>query len=241
MNPKLEQYYKRFIQEAGNKFDTFFTQLSLTDYSEKLPYLFDIESFCLRLYTALNENQKICIYSDYDTDAVTATGVMYWGLLDLGFKKENLSFYAPDRFTEGYGMNVEAVLELAKTNDLIISVDCGINSTAEAEAVSHTNCDLIITDHHHLHQDLPQCVAVINPRLAEFYSQNPLLLKPATLTTAQDGQDWVEKVYHQPQDFATHPEKFLSSSVTGVGVAWFSLVWFGYFLAEMETKELTKV
>ncbi|MEI6729109.1 MAG: DHH family phosphoesterase [bacterium] len=233
MNPKLEQYYRRFNIEAGYKFDTFFTQLSLTDYPEKLPYLFDIENFCLRLFTALNENQKICIYSDYDTDAVTATGVMYWGLVDLGFKKENLSFYAPDRFTEGYGMNPEAVLELAKNNDLIISVDCGINSTLEAEVVSHTNCDLIITDHHHLHQDLPQCIAVINPRLAEFYSQNPLLLKPILQTTVKESENWTKKVYHDPKGFLTDPQKFLSSSVTGVGVAWFSLVWFGYFLAEM--------
>ena len=241
MNQKLEQYYRRFNSEAGYKFDTFFTQLDLADYPGKLPYLFDIENFCLRLNTALIENQKICIYSDYDTDAVTATGVMYWGLLDLGFKKENLSFYAPDRFTEGYGMNPEAVLELAKNNDLIISVDCGINSTVEAEVVSHTSCDLIITDHHHLHQDLPQCIAVINPRLAEFYSQNPLLLKPTLPTTAKELQDWTKKVYHKPQDFLNNPEKFVSSSVTGVGVAWFSLVWLGYFLAEMENTELTKV
>lgn len=241
MNSKLEQYYKRFNQNSGYKFDTFFTQLSLAEYHKKLPYLFDIENFCFRLYSALQKEQKICIYSDYDTDAVTATGVMYWGLLDLGFAKKNLTFYAPDRFTEGYGMNTEAVLELAKKNDLIISVDCGINSTSEAQAILQTDCDLIITDHHHLHQDLPNCIAVINPRLAEFYSQNQSLLKPFNHQSDKSMADWASKIQITPDTFITQPEKFLSSSVTGVGVAWFSLVWFAYFLAEMETFELTKV
>jgi hypothetical protein len=234
MNPKLEQYYKRFNNNSGFKFDTFFTQLNLDQYPQKLPFLFDIENFCLRLYSALKNNQKICIYSDYDTDAVTATGVMYWGLIELGFIKENLSFYAPDRFTEGYGMNTEAVLQLAQSNDLIISVDCGINSTDEAEAILQTNCDLIITDHHHLHGKLPQCIAVINPRLAEFYFQNPTLLKSVNDQDQDEFKLWVDKLNHDPADFASYPEKFLSSSVTGVGVAWFCLVWFGYFLMEIE-------
>jgi hypothetical protein len=248
MNQIWIEYLNRF--KNGHQLqlaETFFTQYSLQDYAQKLPYLCNIETFCLRLGVALKNDQKICIYSDYDTDAVTATATMYWGLVELGFKSENLSFYAPDRFVEGYGMNLEAVTELAYQNDLIISVDCGINSVDEAKKIlelkngGQTECDLIITDHHHLVGEVPNCLAVINPRLAHYYNQNRLETRPnlALAKLDQLGLDlkdlerWVEKVYHSPQILTDQPEKFLSESVTGVGVAWFSLVWFGYFLEEV--------
>ena len=169
MNPILTEYISRFKKPQSIQFDQFFTQFSLQDYESKLPYLFDIDIFCKRLEIAIKNQQSICIYSDYDTDAVTATGTMYWGLIELGVKPEKLDFYAPDRFTEGYGMNPAAAQELSQKYDLVISVDCGINSTEEALVFKNTKCDLIITDHHQLTGLVPDCVAVINPRLSEIY------------------------------------------------------------------------
>lgn len=201
MHQILVDYFRRFQPEPSKQFNYFFTQLSLEEYREKLPHVHDIEIFCERMTEALLKNEKVCIFSDYDTDAVTATAAMYWGLVELGFKQENLTFYAPDRFTEGYGMNPEAVAKLADENDLIVSVDCGINSTEEAEIIKkHPSCDLIITDHHHLHGPLPEALAVVNPRI----------LTPKRGST------------------------LLAESTTGVGVAWFCVVWLSYYLQGMK-------
>jgi len=242
MNQILQDYYHRFLVEKKPNFEKFFTQMSVAEYKQKLPFLFEIDSFCFRLLIARLKNQKICIYSDYDTDAVTATATMYWGLIYLGFSKENLSFYAPDRFTEGYGMNVEAVLKLAKTNDLIISVDCGINSTAEAEAAKNTSCDLIITDHHHLNSALPDCLAVVNPQVAKYYQENKVDYKNSQNLLSQLPENykkkslaWFLELKDAREDFKS-TENLLSQSTTGVGVAWFSLVWLGYFLEEIGFK-----
>ena len=133
MHPILIDYTKRFKKDKVQTLDisAFFTSLG-EHFEQELPYLYDIETACSRLISALKNDHKICIYSDYDTDAVTATATMFWGLVLLGFKQENIEFYAPDRFTEGYGMNTEAVKMLCEKYDLIISVDCGINSTLEA-------------------------------------------------------------------------------------------------------------
>jgi DHH family len=306
MNLILIDYCKRF--EQTNKpenyerpvFDEFFTNLDVDKHWEKLPYLHNIQNFCLRLLLAQLRGDKICIYSDYDTDAVTATAAMYHGLIDLGFDPSNIEFYAPDRFTEGYGMNTQAVDTLSQKFDLIISVDCGINSWPEAEIVNKNNdtantlsggkgvhqCDLIITDHHHLTDQIPDCVAVVNCRMSEVYSNRPNELKeinqrlinqieeivtattvsrqvtkievnklplakglaaqadwgyksdatPKNITTKtlQNLQSWLTATRIEPQEYPTNPNKFLSQSVTGVGVAWFSLVWYAYFLEYLE-------
>jgi single-stranded-DNA-specific exonuclease len=273
--PKLLSYIQRFETKNTSspkaKFKHFFTSLELQGskcYLDNLPYLFDIELFALRLWQAKCKKEKVCIYSDYDTDAVTATGVMYRGLIILGFEPENLSFYAPDRFTEGYGLNPQAIQSLAQKNDLIVTVDCGINSTLEAEVAKQNGADLIITDHHHLHGKLPNCVAVINPRLSTNYHQNPELFG------CKDTWNWDSKTNYyeyknsfvdlnflqawlakfkdkQTNFFDSHPQErlnnlqdsslFVSSSVTGVGVAWFAVVWLAYFLATIEEgSNLTK-
>jgi single-stranded-DNA-specific exonuclease len=212
MSPIVTEYISRFKKPKSIIFDQFFTQFSLAEYESKLPNLLYIEQFCVRVKKAIDDQQSICIYSDYDTDAVTATGTMYWGLLELGVKPENLDFYAPDRFTEGYGMNPDAAVELSSKYDLVISVDCGINSVKEAEVFKVTKCDLIITDHHQLTGELPDCVAVINPRLSEVYTEQLL-----------------------------NDRSYLSSSATGVGVAWFSLVWLAYYLEKESGDNLLEI
>lgn len=243
MTPVLQDYANRFNLNLNRQvFSSFFTQLDPSKFARELPYLFDIDSFCLRLLEALVCGHKICIYSDFDTDATTATGVMYWGLLDLGFAKENLSFYVPDRFTEGYGLNPQSISQLANTCDLIITVDCGINSTLEADICQNKRADLIITDHHHLTAELPNCVAVCNPRLAEYYSNNQTSIKNPQIPPNLRNKLSPDKLNYLKQfmsDISTRQRQLvtnyqshnsLSPSVTGVGTAWFCLVWLGYFL-----------
>lgn len=293
MNPILVDYCKRFEQTNRPDnyikpvFDEFFTNLEIESHWHKLPYLHNIQNFCLRLFLAQLRGDKVCIYSDYDTDAVTATATMYHGLIDLGFEPSNVEFYAPDRFTEGYGMNTEAVDMLSCKFDLIISVDCGINSWKEAEIVLENNknsnhkCDLIITDHHHLTDQIPDCIAVINCRMGEVYSQRAIELKPVnqelidqiqayvkativspqkietkldkspltkiawdfkndatstnpTTKSIQNLENWLTTTHIEPAEYLNNPNKFLSQSITGVGVAWFSLVWYAYFLEYLD-------
>jgi len=127
------------------------------------PFLFkDMQKAVQRIRTAVDKQEKIAIYADYDTDAITACSVVYLGLKKLGITS---LYYIPDRFTEGYGMNTEAVRKLHEQGvKLIITVDCGINAVAEAELCRELGIDLIITDHHELTGELPDAFAVINPK-----------------------------------------------------------------------------
>ncbi len=132
---------------------------------EKLhdPFLFkDMQKSVERIRWGIEQKQKITIYADYDADAITACAVLY-----LTLKKQDalVEYYIPDRFTEGYGMNEEAVRSIADGGTkLIITVDCGINAVAEAEVCRELGVDLIITDHHDLTSELPNAFAVINPK-----------------------------------------------------------------------------
>ena len=216
MNIKLLEYLKRY-EFSPSKYQSFFTSIKSEDFDTQTPYLIEIDHFCTRLQKALDNNDKICIYSDYDADAITATATMYWGLILLGFNQDNITFYAPDRFTEGYGINPEAITRLSKVNDLIISVDCGINSVIEANICLDSRADLIITDHHVLSGTIPQALAVINPRLTEEYQKNFLARRMREST--------FEK-YFPAQDFKmTSSDDYVSPSICGVGVAWFCLLY----------------
>jgi single-stranded-DNA-specific exonuclease len=215
MNLKLLEYLKRYDFQP-NKYSSFFSNYTPEEFVTKAPYLVDIEHFNSRLKLALAANHRICIYSDYDADAITATATMYWGLISLGFNRNNITYYAPDRFTEGYGINPEAIRNLAAVNDLIISVDCGINSVIEASICLESNCDLIITDHHVLSGQIPQALAVINPRLTEEYQKNFLARR---MRESNFETNFPNQTFHLPIK-----EDWVSSSVTGVGVAWFCLL-----------------
>jgi hypothetical protein len=234
-----KKYALRFGLDLDQKppIDQFYTQLELSEYKNKLPFIHDIEFFCIRLHQALLKNEKICIYADFDTDAVTATGVMYWGLIDLGFNKDKIKFYTPDRFTEGYGVNIEAIDWISKEVDLIITVDCGINSTAEADVVlKNKKADLLITDHHHLTTELPNCLGVCNPRLSEFKRDKKLSDSRYKTLIKKNPRylNFMESIKNRFEIPESNTNPKLSHSVTGVGVAWFCLVWLGYFIEEYD-------
>ncbi len=215
MNIKLLEYLNRF-EFTTSKYSKFFTSIDRESFDIQAPYLVEVEHFNTRLKTALDKQEKICIYSDYDADAITATATMYWGLILLGFNPDKISYYAPDRFIEGYGINPEAISKLAKSNDLIISVDCGINSVIEASICLDSECDLIITDHHVLSGTIPQALAVINPRLTEEYQKNYLArrMRESTFENSFSNQEFRLPI----------KEDFVSPSVCGVGVVWFCLL-----------------
>lgn len=124
--------------------------------------LLDMETAVARICRALQDGELIAIYGDYDVDGVTATALLVQTLRSLG---GNVKGYIPNRFEEGYGLNPDAFDTLkAEGVGLVISVDCGIRSPAEALHAKTIGLDLIISDHHHPDADLPEALAVINPK-----------------------------------------------------------------------------
>lgn len=127
------------------------------------PFLFqDMPKAVERIWQAILNNQGICIYGDYDADAVTANSVVQLGLAYLGKKVES---YIPDRFTEGYGLNLQAFEKIRDQGcKVVITVDCGTNSVEVAEFCQKHGIDLIITDHHEIIGPTPNAFALINPK-----------------------------------------------------------------------------
>lgn len=130
------------------------------------PFLFfDMQKACERIWQAIFKNEKILIYGDYDADAVTANALMHQTFRYLGV---DILSYIPDRFTEGYGLNLEAFEKIkAQGASVVITVDCGTNSVDVADFCRENGIDLIITDHHEITGETPQSFALINPKNPE--------------------------------------------------------------------------
>ena len=116
-----------------------------------------------RILYAIDHNEPIAVYGDYDVDGVTATALLVDALNALG---ANVRHYIPNRFEEGYGLNKDALDTLkADGVKMVITVDCGIRSPDEALHARTIGLDLIISDHHHPDgENLPTACAVINPK-----------------------------------------------------------------------------
>jgi len=123
----------------------------------------EMEAAVERISLALEQDEPIAIYGDYDVDGVTSTALLVDVLTALG---SNARGYIPNRFDEGYGLNNEALSQLKDEGvKLVITVDCGIRSPDEALHARMIGLDLIITDHHHPSEGpLPPAIAVINPK-----------------------------------------------------------------------------
>ena len=142
------------------------------------PFLMrDMEKSCERIYKAIKENQKIVIYADYDCDGIPGAVV----LSDL-FKKinyPNFEVYIPERNSEGYGLNFEAIEDFRiRGVNLIITIDLGITAIEEVTLANSYNIEVIITDHHLPRRnlgeggvdilDLPKAFAILNPKVDEY-------------------------------------------------------------------------
>ncbi len=127
------------------------------------PYLIcDMDKLIDRIYNAINNNEKICIYGDYDVDGITSITIMYKFLKSLG---ADVCYYLPDRLVEGYGVNKDALDKIkAKGVKLVITVDCGITAIEETEYAKELGIDMCITDHHECSEIIPSCIAVVDPK-----------------------------------------------------------------------------
>ncbi len=140
-----------------------------TKFNEKLEKenikLKNLDIAVKRIKNAINNNEKILIYGDYDADGVTSTSILKIFFERLGI---NVDSIIPNRLLDGYGLNKKYINKAKEKNiDLIITVDCGIKSIDEVEYINSLNMDCIITDHHEIGEILPNAAAVINPKLGE--------------------------------------------------------------------------
>jgi single-stranded-DNA-specific exonuclease len=124
------------------------------------PFLLpDMQAAVERIWYALDHQQSMAVYGDYDVDGVTATALLVQVLQRLG---GNVIGYIPNRFDEGYGVNNEALDMLHEQGiQLVVTVDCGIRSPREVEHARQMGMDVVISDHHEPKADLPEAVAVI--------------------------------------------------------------------------------
>ena len=127
------------------------------------PFLMkDMERAVKRIVSAIQNKETVYVYGDYDVDGITSTAILTHFLLSQGV---SALYYIPDRLQEGYGVNCNAVEEIAaKGATLLITVDCGISSVKEVEKAKAIGLDVIITDHHECKDELPDAVAVLNPK-----------------------------------------------------------------------------
>ena len=121
--------------------------------------MLDMDKAVERITNAIQNNEKIAVYGDYDVDGITSTALLYKFLLSLG---ADVEYYIPDRKGEGYGINIMAVNKLFKQGiKLMITVDCGITAIGEVEFAKLQGMDVIITDHHTCKDRLPTAAAAI--------------------------------------------------------------------------------
>ena len=164
-NSSLAKIAKQILADRGYKSKAQIESFLYPDYQRDLfdPYLLkDMDLAVTRIIEAINQYQQVVVYGDYDIDGLTATTLLVEWLELLGAQ---VSYYIPDRFEEGYGINLAALKDLKKQGKkLVISVDCGITATREAKWAKENELDLIITDHHTVPKLLPQAIAVINPK-----------------------------------------------------------------------------
>ncbi len=148
------------------------------------PFLFSqMEQAVKRIQKAIEAQEPILIYGDYDADGVTGTSILMRCLRELGAL---VNFYIPNRFYEGYGPNEDAFMQaIGEGYKLIITVDNGISGIEEADLLTPYGVDLIITDHHQPKEILPIAFSIIHPEIDEAYPFKKLAGAGVALKLAQ--------------------------------------------------------
>lgn len=127
----------------------------------------DAEIALDRIQEAVDNEQKICIYGDYDCDGMLATAILVDAFGQLGVE---VGYHIPNRSTDGYGLNIERVCQIAdKGYQLIITVDNGVKAFSAIEKANDLGVDVIITDHHSCEKELPDACAIIHPGISPDY------------------------------------------------------------------------
>ena len=129
------------------------------------PFLMkDMDKAVDRVLQAINNNEKLLVYGDYDVDGTTAVALVYTYLKPF-FKKKKIEFYIPDRYEEGYGISHKGIDYATKNGfKLVIALDCGIKAVERIDYANERGVDFIICDHHRAGDVLPNAVAVLDAK-----------------------------------------------------------------------------
>ena len=138
-----------------------FFRPKLTDLHD--PFLMkDMDKAVERLERAIDNQEKVLIYGDYDVDGTTSVAMMYQFLRN---RLKNLDYYIPDRYSEGYGISKASILYAAEQKiSLVIVLDCGIKAVEKIKLAKELGIDFIICDHHNPDDTIPDAVAVLDPK-----------------------------------------------------------------------------
>lgn len=156
----------KLLYQRGIKNQEEIKKFIFPNYEEDIrdPFLFrDMAIAMERLRKAKSEGEKILIFGDYDADGITASLVLKTALEEAGFETD---VHIPNKELEGYGLNDEALMNFAKKGfTLVITTDCGIANKEEVAGAKKIGIDVIVTDHHHIPPQIPEAVAIINPKI----------------------------------------------------------------------------
>lgn len=148
------------------------------------PFLFtDMEKGITRVKEAIEKQEKIIVFGDYDVDGITGAAILVQALRSVN---ANVSFRLPNREKDGYGLTDKFIDEfIEKGVNLIITVDCGISCADQVKRANENKIDTIITDHHTIPENIPEAVAVIHPKLDSQYPYKELTGAGVALKFAQ--------------------------------------------------------
>lgn len=135
----------------------------------------DLDKGCRRILEAIKKNEKILVYGDYDVDGVTSISQF---MILLKRADANISYYVPERESEGYGISSDFIQKIKNEEikiDLLITVDCGIAEIQAVNEINSLNKEVVILDHHQCGDIIPSAFAVINPKQKDCPSKNKQL------------------------------------------------------------------
>ena len=158
---------KLLVNRAIDSPEKIKTFLDLENVEISSPSLFEhMEKSVERINKAIEKQEHVVIYGDFDADGVTSTSLLFKTLKHLG---ADVSYFIPDRSEEGHGLSSASVCRLisSKKAKLIITVDCGISNLSEITLAKGLGTDIIVTDHHEGPEVLPPAYAIINPKIIE--------------------------------------------------------------------------
>lgn len=168
----------------------------------------DMKKAVDRILSAIENGEKVGIWSDYDADGIPGGALLYDFFKLIGFN--NFINYIPDRHIEGYGLNNEGIEELSKDGvKLLITVDCGIRNHKEIDHAKKLGIEVIVTDHHEPSDGLPDAFAIVNPKRNDSQYPEKILCGTGVVWKLIEALRIVSLAQNKPFDFAQGKEKWL--------------------------------
>lgn len=181
------------------------------------PFLMkDMEKACARIFSAIEKNEKITVYSDYDCDGIPGAVILHDFFKKIGYN--NIAFYIPHRHDEGYGLHMDAILGfITDGTKLLITIDLGITAIEEVKIAQKAGIDVIITDHH-LPQDppaggIPKAFAILNPK--QKGDKYPFDMLCGAGVVFKFVQGMIKYVNREASDFSSTPARLNDVSRSG--------------------------